>query len=62
MIKQQKLISSILCFLLQIFIFFIINLIYFIIILPTSLILRLMHLDILNLKFEKINSYWIKKK
>ena len=37
-------------------------LIYFIILTPIGLFLRLIKKDILNLKFSKENSYWIKRK
>ena len=37
-------------------------LIYFIILTPIGLFLRLIRKDILNLKFSKENSYWIKRK
>ncbi len=39
----------------------VIGLIYFIILTPIGLLMRLFNKDLLNLKFSKKNSYWIKR-
>ena len=39
----------------------IMGIIYFLVVTPTGLIMRLLRKDILNLKYNKDKSYWIKK-
>ena len=39
----------------------IMGIIYFLVVTPTGLIMRLLRKDILNLKYKKDKSYWIKK-
>ena len=37
------------------------GIIYFLVVTPTGLIMRLLRKEILNLKYKKDKSYWIKK-
>ena len=41
---------------------FIMGLIFFLVVTPTGLIMRVLRRDILNLKYSKNKSYWIEKK
>ena len=41
---------------------FIMGVIFFLVVTPTGLIMRLLRKDLLNLKFNDSKSYWIKKK
>ena len=41
---------------------FIMGIIFFLVVTPTGLIMRLLGKDLLNLKFNDNKSYWIKKK
>tara|TARA_B100000959_G_C14459107_1_gene410103 strand:- start:60 stop:281 length:222 start_codon:yes stop_codon:yes gene_type:complete len=40
----------------------VIGIVYFIIVTPIGLFMRLIGKDLLNIKFSKDNSYWIKRK
>lgn len=40
----------------------IMGIIFFLVVTPTGLIMRVLHRDVLNLKYSKNKSYWIEKK
>ena len=59
--KIKKYIKNFLIFISKIFSIFFFGVIFFFLITPIGLIIRLTKKDLLNYKFNKEKSYWIKK-